>query len=98
MWLLGRMFGYSVTQDIAGTLLFDVKDKGYERQPHWQLASPEPLPRAASIPTTPSDPAAPDLVCLLCLRPAVKGGEYQLISAITLHNHLITNNYNFMPH
>ena len=29
-WLLGHRFGLPMTQDVAGTLLFDVKDKGYD--------------------------------------------------------------------
>ena len=94
-WLLGRMFGYPVTQDIAGTLLFDVKDKGYDVTHGARFSG---TTAESSFHTDNAfGPAAPDLVGLLCLRPAVKGGESQLISAITLHNHLLSQHVDLLP-
>ena len=87
-WLLGHGFGLPMTQDVGGTLLFDVKDKGYD------------VTRGARFSGTTAESSfhtdnafgqvVPDLVALLCLRPAVHGGESQLISAFTLHNHLLS--------
>ena len=94
-WLLGRGFGLPMTQDVAGTLLFDVKDKGYD------------VTRGARFSGTTAESSfhtdnafgqvIPDLVALLCLRPAVKGGESQLISAVTLHNRLLSRHADLLP-
>lgn len=94
-WLLGCEFGLPMTQDIAGTLLFDVKDKGYD------------VTRGARFSGTTAESSfhtdnafgqvIPDLVALLCLRPAVKGGESQLISALTLHNRLLSRHADLLP-
>ena len=94
-WLLGHGFGLPMTQDVAGTLLFDVKDKGYD------------VTRGARFSGTTAESSfhtdnafgrvVPDLVALLCLRPAVKGGESQLISAVTLHNHLLSRHADLLP-
>ena len=89
------MFGRPVAQDVAGTLLFDVKDKGYDAT------------RGARFSGTTAESSfhtdnafgrvVPDLVALLCLRPAVKGGESQLISAVTLHNRLLSRHADLLP-
>lgn len=94
-WLLGHRFGHPMTQDVAGTLLFDVKDKGYD------------VTRGARFSGTTAESSfhtdnafgrvVPDLVALLCLRPAVKGGESQLISAVTLHNRLLSRHADLLP-
>lgn len=94
-WLLGNRFGLPTTQDVAGTLLFDVKDKGYD------------VTRGARFSGTTAESSfhtdnafgrvVPDLVALLCLRPAVKGGESQLISAVTLHNCLLSRHADLLP-
>ena len=93
--LLGHMFGHPMTQDVAGTLLFDVKDKGYD------------VTRGARFSGTTAESSfhtdnafgqvVPDLVALLCLRPAAKGGESQLISAATLHNRLLSRHNDLLP-
>ncbi len=94
-WLLGHMFGLPVNQDVAGTLLFDVKDKGYEvtRGARFSGTTVE-----SSFHTDNAfGQAVPDLVGLLCLRPALKGGQSQLISAVTLHNRLLDQHADLLP-
>ena len=94
-WLLGHRFGRPVTQDVAGTLLFDVKDKGYDVT---QGARFSGTTAESSFHTDNAfGRAVPDLVALLCLRPAVKGGESQLISALTLHNRLLSRHAGLLP-
>lgn len=94
-WMLGHEFGVPATQDVAGTLLFDVRDKGYD------------VTRGARFSGTTAESSfhtdnafgqvVPDLVALLCLRPAKKGGESQLISAVTLHNRLLSRHPDLLP-
>ena len=86
-WLLGHRFGRPVTQDVAGTLLFDVKDKGYDVT---QGARFSGTTVESSFHTDNAfGETVPNLVGLLCLRPALEGGQSQLISALTLHNRLL---------
>ncbi len=88
-WILGHLFGISVTQDVAGTLLFDVKDKGYDVTQGSRFSG---TTAESSFHTDNAfGETIPDLVGLLCLRPAVKGGHSQLISAITVHNELLNH-------
>jgi len=94
-WMLGHEFGVPMTQDVAGTVLFDVRDKGYD------------VTRGARFSGTTAESTfhtdnafgqvVPDLVALLCLRPAVSGGESQLISAVTLHNRLLSRHTDLLP-
>ncbi len=88
-WILGHLLGSPLTQDIAGTLLFDVKDKGYDVTQGARFSG------TTAESTFHTDNAfgetIPDFVGLLCLRPAVKGGHSQLISAITVHNELLNH-------
>ena len=94
-WLLGHRIGIPVTQDVEGTLLFDVKDKGYDVT---QGARFSGTTVESSFHTDNAfGRAVPDLVGLLCLRPAVRGGESQLISAITLHNCLRSQHADLLP-
>ena len=94
-WLLGHRFGRPMTQDVAGRLLFDVKDKGYDVA---QGARFSGTTVESSFHTDNAfGQAVPNLVGLLCVRPALKGGESQLISALTLHNRLLDRHADLLP-
>ena len=86
-WFLGHKFGSPQIQDVEGTLLFDVKDKGYDVTKGARFSG---TTAESSFHTDNAfGKTVPDFVGLLCLRPAVKGGHSQLISAITVHNELL---------
>lgn len=88
-WLLGQLLGRPFEQDIRGTLLFDVRDTGQDVTEGARFSRT----RAESSFHTDGafNPEAPDLVALLCLAVARRGGESQLISAFALHNELLTH-------
>lgn len=88
-WLIGQFLGVPMTQNIEGTLLYNVRDTGQnvaqgarfsvtnaESSFHNDNSFGEPLP---------------DLVGLLCLHTAKSGGQSQLISGYALHNELLEN-------
>ena len=86
-WLLGQLLGSTFEQDIAGTLLFDVRDTGQD------VADGARFSRTSAASSFHTDgafnPQVPDMVALLCLQAARSGGESQLINAFALHNVLL---------
>lgn len=85
--MIGQHLGGPFEQDVKGTLLFDVKDKGYNVTEGARFSGT----RTES--TFHTDNAfgcqVPDFVGLLCCQRAQQGGHSQLISAVTLHNELL---------
>jgi alpha-ketoglutarate-dependent taurine dioxygenase len=86
-WLLGQLLGDPFEQDVAGTLLFDVRDTGQN------VADGARFSRTSAASSFHTDgafnPQVPDMVALLCLQVARSGGESQLINAYALHNELL---------
>ena len=86
-WALGQLLGEPFEQDLAGTLLYDVRDTGQDvtRGARFSVTN-----AASSFHTDGAfNPRVPDMVGLLCLKTARSGGESQLISAFSLHNQLL---------
>jgi hypothetical protein len=85
-WLLGSGLGRPVEQNVAGTLLYDVRDYG------------EDVARGARFSVTRAESGfhtdnsfgdeVVDYVGLLCLAPARSGGVSQLVSGWTVHDEL----------
>ena len=85
-WLIGQMIGKPITQNIKGTLLYDVHDIGAD---YTQGARFSVTNARSSFHTDGAfNPMMPDYVGLLCLRTAQSGGENQVLSAYSLHNAL----------
>ena len=86
-WMLGRCLGEPLAQNIAGDLLYDVRDTGRD------VAGGARFSVTNAESTFHNDnafsPRIPDYVGLLCLHTAKSGGQSQLISACALHNILI---------
>ncbi|MBT6277684.1 MAG: TauD/TfdA family dioxygenase [Chromatiales bacterium] len=71
--------GYPITQNRVGARLVDVKDHGTDyasRNTRGHTSNGEILPHCDSA----------DVVGLMCVRPASKGGESQIASAATVYN------------
>jgi len=92
--MIGQHLGDPFEQDVKGTLLFDVKDKGYDVTQGARFSDT----RAAS--TFHTDNACgcqvPDFVGLLYCQQAQQGGNSQWISAVTLHNELLEKHPNVL--
>ncbi len=86
-WLIGQILGDPFEQDIAGTLLYDVRDTGQDVAEGARFS----VTNAESTFHTDGafNPHVPDIVGLLCLHTAKSGGESQLVSAVAVHNALL---------
>jgi len=86
-WLTGHCLGQPFEQNIEGTLLYDVRDMGYD------------VAEGARFSVTNADSSfhtdaafgrkVPDYVGLLCLQTAKSCGHSQLVSAYAVHNELL---------
>jgi alpha-ketoglutarate-dependent taurine dioxygenase len=81
-WMIGHALGEPVVQNLAGTLLFDVKDTGTKMEPGARVS----LTNAESMFHTDNSfgEQVLDYVGLLCLRAARSGGLSQNISGYTV--------------
>ena len=86
-WGLGRLLGRPFVQDVAGTLLYDVRDTGRSVTDGARFS----VTRAESTFHTDNafNDELPDFVGLLCRRAALEGGRSQLINALALYNELL---------
>ena len=86
-WALGRLLGRPFAQDVAGTLLYDVRDTGRSVTDGARFS----VTRAESTFHTDNafNDELPDLVGLLCRRAALEGGRSQLVNALALYNELL---------
>ncbi|NKB68377.1 MAG: TauD/TfdA family dioxygenase [Candidatus Latescibacteria bacterium] len=85
-WALGHYLGRPTRQNIEGALLYDVRDTGQEVSQGARFS----VTNAESTFHTDNafNPQLPDIVGLLCLQTARRGGRSQLLSARTLYNEL----------
>ncbi len=88
-WLVGQMLGCPVTQNVQGTLLYDVCDTGQDVRygARFSVTSAE-----TGFHTDNSfGENVVDHVGLLCIQAAKSGGVNQVVSAYSLHNELLTH-------
>jgi Taurine catabolism dioxygenase TauD, TfdA family len=86
-WLVGYALGRPMTQNVQGTLLYDVRDTGQDlsKGARFSVTSYE-----SSFHTDNSfGTQLADYVGLLCLQSAKSGGRSQLLSGYALHNELL---------
>jgi alpha-ketoglutarate-dependent taurine dioxygenase len=85
-WLMGQLLGQPVTQNVQGTLLYDVRDTGQDVRygARFSVTSAE-----TGFHTDNSfGEAIVDYVGLLCINTAKAGGRNQVVSAHALHAEL----------
>jgi alpha-ketoglutarate-dependent taurine dioxygenase len=86
-WLVGRLLGRPVGQNVQGVLLYDVRDTGQDVRygARFSVTSAE-----SSFHTDNSfGTGVADYVGLLCLRTARAGGRSQVVSGYAVHNRLL---------
>ena len=82
LWGIGAHLGIPIPQNSAGDLIVHVRDEGRDySDPHVRGYE-----TSAALEYH-SDSA--DLVGLMCLRPARRGGESTIVSAVTVHDELV---------
>ncbi len=85
-WLVGQSLGEPMTQNVQGTMLYDVRDTGQDlsRGARFSVTNYE-----SSFHTDNSfGVAVLDYVGLLCVNVAKSGGRSQIVSGISVHNML----------
>jgi hypothetical protein len=94
-WLTGGMLGRPATQNIQGTLLYDVRDTGQalSEGARFSVTSYE-----SSFHTDNSfGDKVVDYVGLLCLNSARAGGLSQVVSGYAVHNRLLAEHADLLP-
>jgi hypothetical protein len=94
-WLLGQLLGRPVTQNVQGTLLYDVRDTGQDVRYGARFS----VTNAQTGFHTDNSfgETVLDYVGLLCLHTARRGGCNQLVSALSLHNELLARHPDVLP-
>lgn len=90
-WLLSSMISSPVAQKLDGSMVFEVKDTGRSATPGSGVRPAETNAEQSIHNDNAFNEAAPDVVGLLCLRPAQEGGESRVMSFYTAHNELLRN-------
>lgn len=89
LWGIGLYFGTAVSQSVAGELLHQVKDDGYDLQ--------DPRARGtntkAKLPFH-NDPC--DVAVLMGVSSAQSGGDSQIVSSVAIHNAMLENYPNLL--
>jgi alpha-ketoglutarate-dependent taurine dioxygenase len=94
-WLIGQLLGWPMTQNVQGTLLYDVHDTGQslDQGARFSVTSYE-----SSFHTDNSfGETVLDTVGLLCLQSARSGGLSQVVSGYAVHNRLLTEHADVLP-
>jgi hypothetical protein len=94
-WLIGRLLGDPVEQNVQGTLLYDVRDTGQDVRygARFSVTNAE-----SSFHTDNSfGSGIVDYVGLLCLQSAQSGGLSQMVSGYSVHNELLARHADVLP-
>ena len=88
-WLLSSMIAPPVAQKLDGSLLFDVKDYGLPALPGSGIRPAQTNLNQAFHNDNGYNKRVPEVVGLLCVRPARQGGISRTASFLTIHNRLV---------
>lgn len=86
-WLIGQMLGRPIPQNVQGTLLYDVCDRGMDVRTGARFSVTN-AGTGCHTDNSFGDNIA-DYIGLLCVCPADRGGENQLVSGYSVHNELL---------
>ncbi len=88
-WMICSVLGTPLEQNAQGDIRYEVKDKGKRMEAGGRYSES----RQAGVLHTDSIQweRPPEIVGLLCLHPAMSGGESVIMSAYSLHNKLLQN-------
>jgi hypothetical protein len=96
-WLLASVLSRPVAQKLNGQMLFDVRDTGAKMSPGSGVRPTVTNVDLRFHNDNSYNDSPPDVVCLFCLHPAMRGGKSQLLSVETVHNALLADYPDLLP-
>jgi hypothetical protein len=96
-WLLSSMVARPVAQKLDGTMIYDVHDTGAQALPGSGIRPDKTNIEIRFHIDNAYNAAPPEIVGLLCLRPAKSGGVSRVLSFHTVHNMLLEHHREYLP-
>ncbi len=96
-WILSSMLARPVQQKLTGTMIYDVHDTGKKATPGSGVRPDQTNMEQFFHNDNAYNTTPPEIVALLCARPAKTGGESQVMSLYTLHNELLRKHKDIIP-
>src|ERR1700722_8743576 len=96
-WLLSSMVARPVAQKLDGTMIYDVHDTGAQALPGSGIRPDKTNIEIRFHVDNAYNASPPEIVGLLCLRPAKSGGVSRVLSFHTVHNELLARHHNLLP-
>jgi alpha-ketoglutarate-dependent taurine dioxygenase len=96
-WLLSSMIARPVAQKLDGTMIYDVHDTGQEALPGSGIRPDKTNIEIRFHVDNAYNATPPEIVGLLCLRTAKKGGVSRVLSFHTVHNALLAQHREHLP-
>lgn len=97
---IGMFFGTTLSQSLAGEVFYAVRDEGFQIEKHGEVGARGTKSNAKLHFHTDSAPAhrgnTPDIIGLLCHRPAKSGGVSLLVNANTIHNIILQEQADYL--
>jgi TfdA family taurine catabolism dioxygenase TauD len=96
-WMLGSMLARPVAQKLDGTIIYDVHDTGRQALPGSGVRPDKTNIELQFHNDNSYNATMPEIVGLLCVRPAVAGGMSRVMSFYTAHNALRERHAELLP-
>lgn len=96
-WILSSMLARPVQQKLTGTLIYDVHDTGKKAKPGSGVRPDQTNMEQFFHNDNAYNTTPPEIVALLCARPAKTGGVSEVMSFYTLHNALLRAHREVIP-
>jgi alpha-ketoglutarate-dependent taurine dioxygenase len=96
-WLLSSMVARPVAQKLDGTMIYDVHDTGAQALPGSGIRPDKTNIEIRFHVDNAYNTSPPEIVGLLCLRPAKSGGVSRVLSFHSVHNELQKRHHNLLP-
>jgi alpha-ketoglutarate-dependent taurine dioxygenase len=96
-WLLSSMVARPVAQKLDGTMIYDVHDTGQQALPGSGIRPDKTNIEIRFHVDNAYNTAPPEIVGLLCLRTAKRGGVSRVLSFHSVHNELLAHHAEHLP-
>lgn len=96
-WILSSLLARPVRQKLTGTLIYDVHDTGKKATPGSGVRPDQTNMEQFFHNDNAYNTTPPEIVALLCARPAKTGGVSHVMSLYTLHNELLRAHREVIP-
>jgi alpha-ketoglutarate-dependent taurine dioxygenase len=96
-WLLASLVARPVAQKLDGTMIYDVHDTGQQALPGSGIRPDKTNIEIRFHVDNAYNATPPEIVGLMCLRPAKSGGVSRVLSFHTVHNELLASQRELLP-